>query len=142
MHLLIDAKLYNFHSDFENDDLEPKEATLKHQRREEARDCNFYQDDVPALDIDLEIKRCGGVPTGLGPGAVRVGPDEIDGDWQGNAPDEVSDEEEGPGGHGDDDGGRLRGREVCCYIRGQLGDPRGNLVLGPKDALYVSVHRE
>lgn len=95
---------------------------------------------MPAPDIDLKVKRYGGGPAGLGPGAVRLSPDEIDGYWEGNAPDEVSDEEEGPGGYGDDHGGRLHGREVGGDLRGQLGDPGGNLVLGPEDAIHVRVH--
>ena len=90
-----------------------------------------------ALDIDFEVEgECGG-PTGEGAGAVGLGAKEIDGDGKVDGPDQVGQEEEGPGGHAHQDRwrprrvSRITGATIGGDFGGELGDSAGDLVLAP-----------
>lgn len=92
-----------------------------------------------AADIDLEFAGDPGDATGLRPRPIRLGPDEIDGDRQGNLPHDVGDEDEGPRGDPDDDYRSQGPLEVVGDLGGELGDAAADLLPRPQDPLDIGI---
>ena len=100
-----------------------------------------YQYNVLSLDINLQVKRELGGPSGDGTGAVGIGANEINGDGKVDVSYEVSQEEKSSGGHANEDrwwwvwiGGAT---EIGGDLGGQVADAARDLVLVPQDSLNV-----
>lgn len=99
-----------------------------------------YQDDVAAIDINLQVRRNGGCAIGDSTRTVGLSSDKINGDREVNFANKVSEEDECASDNADEDGRRWRSRKIMNDLSGELGDSERDLVLVPKDSFYVGLH--
>lgn len=138
--LTISAFFAGWAKNWNNRNLVQQRACINIEKLLGLEESKQYQDDVAAIDVNLQVRRNGGCAIGDSTWTVRLSSDKINGDREVNFANKVSEEDECASDNADEDGRRWRSRKIMNDLIGELGDSERDLVLVPEDSVYVGLH--